>query len=154
MRLSRSFMLAEFTSSQTAKRLGLDNTPSAEHIANLQALAVNVLQPIRDQWNLPVVISSGYRAPAVNRAVGGSSTSQHSNGQAADIEIFGVDNCALARWIADNLVFDQLILEFHNHEVGPNDGWVHVSYSTAGNKRQVLTAVRENGRVRYLPGLR
>ncbi len=152
MQLTRNFYLSEFTNSQTARRLGLSNNPSPEHVENITALCVNVLEPIRSAWGRPVVISSGYRSPQVNAAVGGSRTSQHCNGQAADIEIFGIDNCDLCRWIDENLDYDQLILEFHNHSEGPNSGWVHVSYNFRGNRKSRLTATLENGKARYIPG--
>lgn len=152
MRLSPHFHINEFTKSQEAVRRGLDNTPTKEVVDNLIALCSNVLEPVRAQFG-PVSVSSGYRSPAVNRAIGGSRTSQHTTGQAADFEIFDLDNCELAQWIADNLEFDQLILEFHDHESGPNSGWVHASYNVNGNRRQVLTAKKVNGETVYLPGL-
>lgn len=154
MWLTQHFHLSEFTKSQTASRMGISNQPSPHHLDNLSALALNVLETIRTGLGGPVVISSGYRSPALNTAVRGSKTSQHCNGEAADIEIPGIDNCELARWIIDNCEFDQLILEFHNHAIGPNDGWVHVSYSKQHNRREVLTAKRlGNGQTRYFNGL-
>lgn len=154
MWLSQHFHLSEFIRSQTAARRGINNYPSAQHIDNLKDLCENVLEPIRISWGSPVHISSGYRSPMLNAAVRGSKTSQHCNGMAADIEIAGVDNCDLARWITDNIEFDQLILEFHNHANGPNDGWVHISFSSNGNRREILTAQRmPNGRTKYLAGL-
>lgn len=152
MKLSKHFSLWEFTASQTATRLGIDNTPTDEHLDNLIQLCQFVLEPIREQFG-PVHVSSGYRSPQLNVAVGGSTTSQHCNGQAADIEIPGLDNCDLANWIANNLDFDQLILEFHNHQKGPNDGWVHVSYTSRGMRKSVLTAIKQNGKTKYLNGL-
>lgn len=153
MQLTEHFHLSEFINSQTGQRLGIDNTPDNEVIENLIALAENVLEPVRAVWDMPVMISSGYRCPALNKAIGGAKSSQHVTGQAADIEVPGLDNCELAHWIADHLEFDQLILEFHDHRKGANDGWVHVSWNSAGNRNQVLTAVRENGKVVYLEGL-
>lgn len=126
MQLSKNFHLSEFLVSQTASRMRLDNTPSEINIANLKMLCTNVLQPIRDNFNKPVVISSGYRSPAVNRAVGGSSKSQHMTGQAADFTIPSIDNWTLAQWIHRELNYDQLILEFYT---GGNSGWIHVGYS-------------------------
>lgn len=127
MQLSKNFYLSEFTRSQTASRFRLNNTPSQEIINNLKLLVDRCLQPIRDHYNLPVIISSGYRSPAVNRAVGGSTKSQHMTGQAADFEISSIDNYTLAEWIHRNLNYDQLILEFYE---GGNSGWIHVGYST------------------------
>jgi len=155
MWLSSNFHLSEMTKSQTASRLGISNQPSEEHLQNMIALCENVLEKIKDVWQKPVMVSSGYRSPALNKAVGGSATSQHCNGQAADIEIYDVDNCVLAQWISETLEFDQLILEFHDHEKGPNDGWVHISYNIAGNRQQVLTAKRmPDGSTRYFEGLK
>lgn len=154
MWLSQNYHLSEFTRSQTASRQGIDNSPSQEHLDNLIMLVTYVLEPICEAWQQKAEVSSGYRSPALNRAVGGAKTSQHCNGMAADVEIPGVDNCDLARWIAENLEFDQLILEFHRHSAGPNDGWVHVSFNAAGNRREVLTAQRNAaGKTVYLQGL-
>lgn len=157
MQLSPHFHLSEFTASQTAARRGLDNTPSELAIANLARLCNQILEPTRKHFGRPVVISSGYRAPAVNRAVGGSGTSQHCKGEAADFEIPGVSNVVVAKWIAANLLFDQLILEFYTPGE-PNSGWIHASHA-APFRSQLLTAqrVRSNipGRMRthYVSGL-
>ncbi len=139
--LSPSFRLSEFVASQTAARRGLDNTPPPAAIAALQTLCVEVLQPVRDHFARPVIVSSGYRAPAVNAAVGGSKTSQHMLGEAADIEIAGVSNYDLAKWIYANLRFDQLILEFYTPGQ-PSSGWVHVSYRAGRLRQSVLTVTR------------
>lgn len=150
MRLSPNFMLSEFTRSNTAERLNLDNTPTEEHIENLKLLCYHVLQKVRNHYGKPVIVTSGYRSPAVNRAVGGSATSQHSNGEAADISISGVLAYDLASWIRSNLLFDQLILEGFNIRV-PGSGWVHVSYKLNNNRKQVLTSIPNGGG--YKPGL-
>ena len=126
MQLTKNFHLSEFLISQTASRLRIDNTPTELVIKNLKLLSEKVLQPIRDYYQKPVIISSGYRSPAVNRAVGGSTRSQHQFGQAADFTIPSVDNWDLANWIWKNLNYDQLILEFYT---GGNSGWIHVGYS-------------------------
>lgn len=138
MQLSENFYLSEFIRSQTADRLRLDNTPNQVIVNNLKQLTKNILQPIRDYFNLPVVISSGYRSLSVNNAVGSSPKSQHILGQAADFEIPSIDNFLLASWIKDNLNYDQLILEFYT---GNNSGWVHVGYSP-NHKNQELTINR------------
>lgn len=138
MMLSENFSLREFTLSQTAIRKGIRNNPTPEHLASLKALCENVLEPIRAHFGKPVKVSSGYRSRALNAAVGGSNTSQHSLGQAADIEIAGVDNRRLAKWIEANLPFDQVILEGAKRN-DPNAGWVHVSFGPR-NRRQTLTA--------------
>jgi len=152
MKLTENFSLAEMVKSETALRQGLENTPGDEEIANLQALAENVLQPVRDAFGKGVKVNSGFRHPDVNAAVGGSRTSDHCKGQAADIEIPGIANADLAQWIVDNLEFRQVILEFYTPGV-PDSGWVHVSYVAGDNKKQVLTAMKENGKTVYKPGL-
>ena len=152
MNLSPNFTLSEMTKSETALRHGMDNTPNQEQISNMQVLAVNVLQPIRDHYKRGVKVNSGFRHPDVNARVGGSRTSDHTRGMAADIEIPGVANAELAEWIQQNLDYTQLILEFYTPGV-PDSGWVHVSYDPANLKKQVLTAMRENGKTVYKPGL-
>ena len=122
--------------SQTALRLGLDNTPDPDEMESLLALCENVLAPVRIHWAKPVVINSGFRSLRVNRAIGSRDSSQHAKGEAADIEIPGIDNLVLYYWIAEELDFDQLILEFYNGE--PSSGWVHVSYVGLENRNQTL----------------
>ncbi len=151
MRLSANFTLAEFTKSQTALRKGLDNTPGEQHLINAKALFENVVQPVRDHFGV-TVINSGYRGPALNEAVGGSNKSQHCKGEAVDIECPGVANYDVAKWIEDNVEFDQLILEFYTPGI-PDSGWVHVSYKAEGNRKSVLTAMKEDGKTVYKPGL-
>lgn len=145
MKLSENFSLQELLKSQTALRKGIDNKPTDPSvITNLQVLCEKVLQPIRDHFARPVVINSGYRCPKLNKAIGSSSKSQHTKGEAADIEIPGLSNKELAEYIEDNLPFDQLILEFYNG-VDPNSGWVHVSYvGDSDNRKQTLT-INKNG---------
>lgn len=139
MRLSKNFVLSEFTKSNLAVRFGLDNTPTQEALQSLQNLVDFVLQPIADHFKKPVTVSSGYRSPQVNKKAGGAENSQHMKGQAADIEIFGISNYDLAVWIEENLDFDQLILEFYQSGV-PDSGWVHVSYVGRGkNRRDIRT---------------
>lgn len=152
MNLSLNFSLQELTKSQEALRKGLNNTPSQEVIGNLQELSNMVLQRVRDHFGKSVVVTSGYRSPEVNAAVGGSKTSDHCKGQAADIEIPGVPNAELAEWIRDNLDFTQVILEFYTQGI-PDSGWVHVSYDPANLKKQSLTAVKQDGKTVYLQGL-
>ena len=148
MKLSENFSLAEMTKSQTAIRKGIKNEPSTEHVENLIHLAKTVLQPIRDEFGRPVVISSGYRSPELCEAIGSSSKSQHAKGEAADFEIPGVDNMQLAMWISKNTKFDQLILEYY--EPGdPNSGWVHCSAVREGSRAQVLKATKVEGKTKY-----
>jgi hypothetical protein len=152
MNLTANFTLAEMTKSETALRHDMDNTPGEQEIAALKLLCEKVLQPVRDHYGKGVKVNSGFRHPEVNAKVGGSKTSDHCRGQAADIEIPGVANAELAEWIRDNLEFRQLILEFYTPGV-PDSGWVHVSYVAEDNKKQVLTAVKRDGKTVYLPGL-
>ena len=151
VRLSKNFTLTEFVKSQTALRHGIDNTPNTIHLHNAKLLFGNVVQPVRDHFGV-TVINSGYRGPALNEAVGGSSKSQHCKGQAADIECPGTPNYDVAKYIQDTLDFDQLILEFYTPGI-PDSGWVHVSYNPDGNRKSVLTAMKENGKTVYKPGL-
>jgi hypothetical protein len=150
MNLSKSFTLNELTKSQEALRLGIDNTPNEEHIQNLKILCEKILQPIRDFYGMPVSVSSGYRSVELCKAIGSSSTSQHTRGEAADFEIFSIPNKTLAEFILANLDYDQCILEFYN-ENEPNSGWVHCSFSTKYNRRQYLKAERIDGKTIYLP---
>jgi len=152
MQLSKNFSLKELTASQTADRHGISNNPSEDHMDNLKKLCDNVLQKVRDHYGKVVSVSSGYRSPELCLKIGSSAKSQHAKGQAADFEIFGVANAELAKYIIDNLDFDQLILEFHNPEE-PNSGWIHCSYKNAeDNRKQVLRAYRnDDGKTVYEP---
>jgi hypothetical protein len=155
VKLSSHFSLSELTRSEAATRGGFDNTPSPEAIAALKALCENVLEPLRVAVGKPMRINSGYRGPEANKAVGGSATSDHCFGRAADIEIDGFDNKKLAQKIVDmGLPFKQLLLEFYVAG-DPNSGWVHVAYDAAAKtpKREVLRVVRQNGKTAYLKGL-
>ena len=151
VKLSQNFTIQEYIKSQTALRQGIDNTPTEEHMGNATALFRNVVQKFRDHFGV-TVINSGYRGEALNKAVGGSSTSQHCKGEAVDIECPGTSNYDVAKWIEDNLDFDQLILEFITLGI-PDSGWVHVSYKSEGNRKQSLTAMKEDGKTVYKPGL-
>ena len=128
------FTLNELTASSTAKRKGIDNTPDATVRANLTALVANILDPLREAYGKPIVVSSGYRSPKLNKAVGGAAKSQHVTGQAADIHTLSdipADNKKLFDFIQKlKLPFDQLINEY-------NFNWVHVSFSPK-NRRQIL----------------
>jgi hypothetical protein len=152
MQLTNNFSLAEMVKSDTALRHDMDNTPGEAEIANLKTLCEKVLQPVRDHFQSGVKVNSGFRHPDVNAKVGGSKTSDHCKGQAADIEIPGIANADLAGWIMDNLEYTQLILEFYTPGV-PDSGWVHVSYDPANLKKQNLTATKKDGKTVYLPGL-
>ena len=140
MRLSKNFTLSEFTRSATASRKGIDNTPSEKHIENLQYLVSKVLQPMRNALG-PIRITSGYRSPALNRAIGGSTKSQHCKGQAADIQIYkkGVmNNSRIYDYVlANNMEFDQMINEF-------DFSWIHISLKKEGNRKNVLEAYKDS----------
>ena len=139
MQLSKHFTLEEFTKSMTAQRKGLDNTPGAGDIKNLEDLCYEVLEPVRNHFDKAVTITSGYRSEALCEAIGSKKTSQHAKGQAADFEIYGIPNIKVCYWIQNNCDFDQLILEFYSPD-DPAAGWVHVSYNEKGsNRKQVLT---------------
>jgi len=151
-KMSENFTLREFIKSDTASRRGIDNTPTDEHLNNALPLFVNVVQKVRDHFG-PTIITSGYRSEALNAAIGGSPRSQHSKGQAVDLEVLGTSTADVAQWIADNLIFDQLILEFYTPG-DVNSGWVHVSYAgNTGNRGECLTASKVNGVTEYKYGL-
>lgn len=154
MNLTKNFTVAELSRSEAATRKGIDNAPTPEAVENLRALCEKVLQPLRDALGKPLRVNSAYRGPVANAAVGGSLTSQHMTGEAADIEVDGMDNTLLAKKIVElKLPFDQLILEFVNPSV-LGSGWVHVSHKRVGSQRgQVLRAVALKGKTAYLPGL-
>ena len=138
--------------SETALRMGFDNTPGEAEIKALRLLAEKVLQPVRDYFGKGVKVNSGFRSPESNAAVNGSKTSDHCLGRAADIEIPGVPNAELAQWIMDNLDYTQLILEFYTPGI-PDSGWVHVSFDPANLKKQELTAMKVAGKTQYVLGL-
>lgn len=149
MQLSSNFYLNEFIKSDYAKRHNIDNLPSEEVISNLKYLCVNILQPLREQVGA-IRILSGYRSPTLNRLIGGSKTSKHIEGRAADIECTTLSNYNLACFIRDNIPeFGQVILEFYTPG-DPYSGWVHVS---SGTGKQCLTAYKENGKTLYKVGL-
>ena len=149
MKLSNNFSLKELTTSQTAERKGINNNPNEDQMNCLKALCENVLQKVRDHDGNPVTVSSGYRSPELCVAIGSSVNSQHAKGEAAAFEIFGVPNNELAKWIADNCDFDQLILEYYK-EGEPNSGWIHCSYKVEDNRKQILRAYRDEvGKTKY-----
>jgi hypothetical protein len=153
MKLSEHLSLSEVTRSESAKRKGISNMPTEAHIANFKLLAENIFEPIRNHFRCPIIISSGYRSKELNAAIGGSATSQHCSGEAIDIDMDGTPNGVTNRmvfdYIKDNLTWDQMIFEFGDKE---NPDWVHVSYESTGKQRkQILRAVRTNGKTSYLP---
>jgi hypothetical protein len=151
MKLSEHLDLSEVIRSESAKRKGISNMPTAEHIDNFKLLAENIFEPIRNHFRVPIIISSGYRSKELNADIGGSASSQHCTGEAIDIDMDGtpngVTNKMVFDFIKDNLNFDQLIYEFGNEE---NPDWVHVSYDSSGlQRKQVLKASRVNGKTVY-----
>lgn len=145
MKLSKNLTLGEATKSATAIKNGISNKPSGEHLSNLIQIANKIFQPVRDHFNEPIVVSSGYRSQDLNDLIGGASASQHSKGEALDLD-GSVENSRIFEFIKNNLEFDQLIWEFGNDE---NPDWVHVSYKAENNRGEVLRAVRQSGRVIY-----
>jgi len=146
MRVSKNFLLSEFTNSSTAKRLDIDNEPTKKHLRNLQRTVDFLLQPLRDAVG-PIRISSGYRNPSLNRAIGGSRSSQHCKGEALDLQFWEMgemNNKAIYDWILDSgIEFDQMINEF-------DFSWIHVSLVKKGNRMQVLEAFKdEDGDTKY-----
>ena len=153
MKISEHLDLAEVTRSETAKRKGISNEPTAEHLENFKKLAENIFEPIRNHFNVPIHISSGYRSKALNTSIGGSLTSQHCSGEAIDIDMDGSSNGVTNKMVFDfikaNLNFDQMIWEFGNSN---NPDWVHVSYESTGKQRkQILKASKVGGATKYSP---
>lgn len=151
MQLSENLSLAEVIRSETAKRKGVSNMPTPEHIENFKLLATKIFQPIREHFGKPIHISSGYRSAALNKAIGGAASSQHCTGEAIDIDMDGtsITNAQIFNYIKDNLEFDQLIAEF---PVNGDPAWVHVSYESSGKQRkQILVAKKISGKTQYIP---
>ena len=150
MQLTKNFNLREFTKSNTAARLGIKNDPTAEHIHNLAALCENVLQPLREALGQPIRITSGYRSEALNEAIGGSKTSDHSFGRAADLELYvegKEDNASLFNVIKTlDLPFKQLIYEFGDEE---QPDWVHVAFEKGSERHETLQAYKDKGKTKY-----
>ena len=146
MRLSKNFVLSEITRSNTARRKGISNEPDKEHLANLQTIITELIQPMRDAIG-PIRISSGYRSPKLNRAIGGSSRSQHCKGEALDLQFWKdgeMNNKVIYDWVLDSgLEFDQMINEF-------DFAWIHISFSSGKNRKQVLEAYKnDQGKTAY-----
>jgi hypothetical protein len=150
MKISQHLSLSEVTRSDSAKRHGIDNTPTAEHLENFKLLAEKVFEPIRAHFGVPIHISSGYRSKALNQFVKGSASSQHCKGEAIDIDMDGssngVTNKMIFDFIKEKLDFDQLIWEFGSDS---NPDWIHVSYTKTGNRKQKLKAVRSGAKTTY-----
>jgi hypothetical protein len=145
MQLSKHLSRAEFERSDAATNYGISNSMNSGQLAKAMALAINCFEPIREHLGKPIRVNSGYRSPAVNKRIGGALTSQHSLGEAIDLDLHDRD---LFEWIIDNVNFDQLIAEF------PSQGkasWFHISYREGRNRKQVLVATKQKGKTIYLP---
>jgi zinc D-Ala-D-Ala carboxypeptidase len=154
MKLTANISLDELIKSQVAERKGINNNPSPMQIENLKALAINILQPIRSEFDRPLIISSGFRTAELCIEIGSKITSEHcadNKSAAADFEIPGIDNKELAQWIRDNLIWNQLILRVLQRRRTIISGWVHCSYSSDLNKKESLIAYREDNKVKYKP---
>lgn len=150
MMLSKNLSLKEVTKSSTAIKLGISNHPGPNELLALKEIAQNVFQPLRDYYDKPIGISSGFRSKELNTELKGAKNSQHCKGEALDLDadIYGgIPNMAIFAYIKDNLEFDQLIWEFGT-DLEPD--WVHVSYRHVNNRKQVLRAIKENGKTKYI----
>jgi len=148
-KLSKHVSYKEGVYSTTAKRLGLKNDPTDEHISNMELICEKIFEPLRMHVNGPIKINSFYRGPELNKAIGGSSKSQHCHGQAMDIDdtYSYASNAEMYKYIKDNLNFDQMIWEFGTDK---NPDWVHVSYVNEDvNRNRCLKAYREDGKTKY-----
>jgi len=153
MKLSAHLDLSEVTRSESAKRNGISNMPTEQHIANFKLLAEKVFEPVRVHFGVPIHISSGYRSAELNAiTTGASKTSDHCLGRAIDVDMDGhkttVTNNDIFHWAIKNLKFKQIIAEY------PIDGklsWVHISYDENNLKNEVLICVKKDGKPHYLP---
>ena len=148
--ISEHISYKEGVYSITALRLGLNNDPTKTHLTNMELLAEKIFEPLRKHVGGPIKINSFYRGPELNKAIGGSSNSQHCKGQAIDIDdVYGYKtNAEMYAWIKENLNFDQMIWEFGTDE---NPDWVHISYvNEEANRNRCLKAYREDGKTKYM----
>jgi len=149
-RISKNITYNEAIFSNTAKRKGIDNKPNDEQISNMMSVAEMIFQPLRSYVGGPIKITSFFRSPELNQAIGGSSSSQHCKGQAMDVDdVYGhKTNAEMFMYIRENLDFDQLIWEFGDDK---NPSWVHVSYvDKQENRNRCLKAYKENGKTKYM----
>ena len=147
--VSKNISYAEATRSDTAKRLGIDNTPNAEQFSNMIHVSENVFQPVREHFDTPIYVSSFFRSEGLNKAIKGSINSTHKKGEAMDLDADvygGVTNAQIFNYIKDNLEFDQLIWEFGTDE---EPAWVNVSLSKRNNRNQILRAYKVDGKTKY-----
>ena len=146
--ISKHISIKEAVRSNTAERLGINNFPDSPILVRMQLLAENIFEPLRAYVDEPIFISSFYRSPELNKAIGGSANSQHCKGEAIDLDDIygGATNAEMFDFIKNNLDFDQLIWEFGSDD---NPAWIHVSYKKEGNRNRILRAVKENGKTVY-----
>jgi len=144
MQLSKNFSLNEFTKSQTAERMGIDNTCPEDIVPKLSFMATQILEPLREKIDKPILITSGFRCPELSKAIGSSENSQHCKGEAVDIEAIGMSTLNLAEMIINHFEFDQVILECYR-KGDMNSGWVHCSLISGDNRREVLTYTKAKG---------
>ena len=151
MNISKNLLISEVTKSATAKRRGISNRPTTQHLRNLTLLADNIYEKLISHFRVNIPISSGYRSKQLNDAIGGSDGSQHMTGQAIDIDMDGssskITNADIYNYIKNKLEFDQLIWEFGTNK---NPDWVHVSFNQGKNRKQKLKAVRVKGKTSYI----
>lgn len=150
MRISDHISYEEATKSQTATRKGIKNNPTMMDLDRMKLVAEKCFEPIRNYFKVPIAINSFYRSPKLNKTIGGSATSQHCTGEAIDIDAIdgtGLTNKKIFEWVKANLDFDQLICEFPDSNGNPS--WVHISYKKAGNRKQVLTAIKNGSKTIY-----
>lgn len=149
MKISEHISMKEALRSNTAQRLGINNMPDNDTFVSMQITAEHIFEPLRNHFNEPIYISSFYRSPELNKAIGGSKNSQHCKGEAIDIDdVYSkASNADFFNYIKDKLEFDQLIWEFGDDE---NPAWVHVSYSLGKNRMRILKAIKENGKTKYI----
>jgi hypothetical protein len=145
MNLSRHVTIQEFCYSPTAIKKGINNVMNATQVNNAIQLCENVFEPIRKHLNIPIKISSGFRCDQLNKLIGGASGSQHSKGEAFDLELTDRN---LFDWILKNIEFDQAIYEFGNDK---NANWFHISYRKGNNRKQALRAIKIGGKTQYIP---
>ena len=153
----KHFSIRELSRSETASRKGINNTPNSAIVGALTALIDNVLDPLREKWGAPIIVTSGYRCPALNRAIGGASGSQHTKGEAADIRTLSdsrEDNMKLLKCLLDSgIEFDQVIAE--NVDGAGRPDWIHVSFTRSrANRKKRTTMKKIAGRTTYINGIK
>ena len=148
MKISEHISNKEGIYSITATRKGIDNTPNEDQRKAMHEIARDIFEPLREWVGGPIRINSFFRSPELNKAIGGSTSSQHCKGQAMDIDDGGCKktNAEMYHWIKENLNFDQMIWEFGTDD---NPNWVHISYIGEGNRNRCLKAYKENGKTKY-----